>query len=59
MEEILSSIRRKLEALLDGDSSAGLDRTQMDCLEHKVKATIAAEVIPHEILKPGYPVAKM
>jgi SIR2-like domain len=53
VEEILSSIRRKLEALLDGDSSAGLDRTQMDCLEHKVKATIAAEVIPHEIRFPA------
>ena len=54
VEEMLSSIRRKLEAVLDSDTSAGLDRGQIEQLESKVKATIAAEVIPHEARFPEH-----
>jgi hypothetical protein len=46
VEEMLSSVRRKLEAILESDTSAGLNRKQLQTLETKIKETIASEVIP-------------
>jgi hypothetical protein len=48
VEEILSSVRQKLEAILASDTSAGLNRDQLKTLEAKIKETIATEVIPSE-----------
>jgi hypothetical protein len=46
VEEMLSSVRQKVEAILDNDTSAGLDREQLEALEQTIKETIASEVIP-------------
>lgn len=46
VEEMLSSVRRKLDAILDEDSSAGLNRDQLKEMEKTIKETIAAEVTP-------------
>lgn len=46
VEEMLSSARRMLEAILDGDTSAGLDRDQLQKLETTIKETIASQVTP-------------
>jgi hypothetical protein len=46
VEEMLSSVRRKLEAILEGDTSAGLDHGQLEEMEKTIKGTIAAEVTP-------------
>lgn len=46
IEEILSSVRNMLDAILDGDTLAGLDRVQLEKLEGKIKETIATEVVP-------------
>lgn len=54
VEEMLSSVRRKLDAILDGDTIAGLDRDQLAHLERQIKETIAAEVIPHPARFPAH-----
>jgi hypothetical protein len=46
IEEILSSVRQKIDAILDADKLAGLDRTQLEALEQNIKQTIAKEVRP-------------
>jgi hypothetical protein len=46
IEEILSSVRQKLDAILDADKLAGLDRTKLEQLEQNIKKTIAQEVRP-------------
>jgi SIR2-like domain len=46
IEEILSSVRRMIEAILDGDKIAGLDRDQLCMVEERIKQTIAEHVIP-------------
>jgi hypothetical protein len=46
IEEILSSVRQKLDAILDTDKLAGLDRAQLEALEQNIKETIAKEVCP-------------
>lgn len=46
IEEILSSVRQKLDAILDADKLAGLDRAELEQLEQNIKKTIAQEVRP-------------
>lgn len=53
IEEMLSSVRRKLDAILDGDTIAGLDRGELKKLEETIKETIATEVVPDPARFPG------
>jgi len=52
IEEILSSVRRKLEAILETDTIAGLRRAQLAELERIIQRTIASEVRPDSVRIP-------
>lgn len=54
IEEILSSVRQKLDAILDADKLAGLDRDALETLEQNIKSTIAREVQPDPERFPDY-----
>lgn len=48
VEDVLSSVRGKLEAMTDADTLAGVDRQAMDAIEEAIRTTIAQAATPDE-----------
>ena len=46
IEDILSCVRRKMQAIGEGDTLSGLTRTDLELMEKTIRATIAAQVNP-------------
>src|SRR5207237_6690278 len=53
IEEILSNVRRKLEALGPGDTLAALDADGLTLVEHAIQSTIARAALPDEARIPA------
>lgn len=53
VEDLLSNVRTKIDAVVDGDMLIGLNRKQLEELEAKICASIATAVIPDDRLIPA------
>jgi hypothetical protein len=52
VEDLLSNVRNKIDAVVDGDTLVGLNRCQLEALEAKICSSIASAVIPNDKLIP-------